>query len=144
MLQVHTIAEAIKTRLLEIPELKGKVVAFHQPNIDAEVEGRLNKTGGLAVVIRLTSTVNASKSRKSSYYVGRYTVSLWTLKLLSPKDVTRFDALEAAIEAKLQGWWPANVPSNKVMWIQCDGHSYPENPIFHVSSLSISAPGNLN
>ena len=142
MTRLRTIAEAIKTRLEEVPGLSGKVVVLRRATIDTEFDKRMNKVKGRAVIVRLLGARNIGKA-KSSFYVGTFTVSLFTVPLLTQKDVEDVDDLMTAIEGKLQGWWPENVPSNSVMWMNCDGITYPDDRAYDVSVLTVNAPGNL-
>jgi hypothetical protein len=143
MTRFRTIAQAMKARIEEIPELAGKVVVYRRSDIESEFARRMNKTRGKAVVIRLLSAKNVTQG-KSSYYAGRFSVTLFTVPLLTQKDAEDADDLMTAIEAKLQGWWPPAVSSNTVMWLQCGEVTYPDDDTFDVTQLTISAPGNLN
>jgi len=143
MTRLRSIAEAMKTRLEEIEELAGKVVVFRKYDIESEFDKRMAKTRGKAVIVRLLGAKNVQK-KQSSFYTGTFSVTLFTAPLLTQKDVMDSDDLMTAIEAKLQGWWPTAVASNNVMWLQCDGVSYPEDPNYDVSLLTVQAPGNFN
>ena len=132
----------MKARLEEIPELAGKVVVYRRSDIESAFARRMNKGRGKAVVIRILSARNV-KDGKASYYVGKFSVALFTVPTLTQKDAEDADDLMTAIEAKLQGWWPPAVASNKVMWLQCDSVSYPDDEVFDVTLLTLSAPGNL-
>ena len=142
MTRFRTIAQAIKARLEEIPELAGKVVVYRRSDIESEFEKRMNKTRGKAVVVRLMSSKNVSRS-KSSFYTGRYSVALFTVPLLTARDAKDADELMTEMEAKLHGWWPEGVSSNTTMWLHCEGTSYPDDPTYDVAVLTLSAPGNL-
>lgn len=142
MTRFRTIALAMKARLEEIPELAGKVVVYRRSDIESEFSRRMNKSRGKAVVIRLLSARNV-KDGKASYYAGRYSVTLFTTPLLTQKDAEDADDLMTAIEAKLQGWWPGGVASNKAMWLQAELVEYPDDDVFDITRLTLSAPGNL-
>ncbi|WP_193214802.1 hypothetical protein [Luteolibacter marinus] len=142
MTRFRSISQAIKARLEEIPELAGKVVVYRRSDIESEFGKRMAKTRGKAVVVRLMSSKNASRS-KSSFYTGRYSVALFTVPLLTAKDVKDADDLMSEMEAKLHGWWPPEVSSNTAMWLHCEGTTYPDDPTYDVAVLSLTAPGNL-
>jgi len=142
MTRFRTIAQAMQARLEEIPSLAGKVVVYRRSDIESEFTRRMNKARGKAVVIRIISARNA-KDGKVSFYAGRYSVTLFTVPLLTQKDAEDADDLMTAIEAKLQGWWPTGVSSNKAMWLQCGDVTYPDDEAYDITQLTVSAPGNL-
>lgn len=148
MLRLRTIARAMKTRLEEIPELQGKVVVFFRANIASEFEKRMSKAKGRAVIIRLPSGKNSGGKSKSSFWTGSYAIDLFTVPLLTQKDVKDADDLMTAIEEKLQGWWPEEVASNRSMWITCDGITFDaatgkDGTVYDLATLTVLAPGNL-
>lgn len=142
MTRFRTIAQAMKERLEEIPELAGKVVVYRRSSIESEFSRRMSKARGKAVVIRILSARNV-KDGKASFYAGTYTVTLFTVPLLTQKDVADADDLATAIEAKLQGWWPGDVSSNKAMWLQCGPIEYPDDDTYDATRITVRAPGNL-
>lgn len=142
MTRFRSIAQAMKARLEEIPELVGKVVLYRRSDIESEFGRRMNKTRGKAVVIRILSARNV-KEGKASFYAGKFSVTLFTVPLLTQKEAADADDLMTAIEAKLQGWWPDGVSSNKSMWLQGELVEYPDDDVFDITRLTLSAPGNL-
>jgi hypothetical protein len=142
MIRFRTIAQAMQARLEEIPALTGKVVVYRRSDIESEFNRRMNKTRGKAVVIRILSARNM-KEGKVSFFAGKFSVTLFTVPTLTQKDAEDADDLMTAIEAKLQGWWPDGVASNKAMWLQCEGVEYPDDDAFDITRLTVSAPGNL-
>ena len=132
----------MKARLEEIPELVGKVVVYRRSDIESEFKRRMDKTRGKSVVIRTLTAANV-KDGKSSFYAPVYSVTLFLVPLLTQKDVEAADDLTTAIEAKLQGWWPAAVPSNKAMWLQCGPIEFPDDDTYDVVRITVRAPGNL-
>ncbi|QJE95957.1 hypothetical protein [Luteolibacter luteus] len=148
MLRLRTIAHAMKSRLEEIPELQGKVVVFFRANVGTEFEKRMTKTRGRAVIIRLLTGQNTGGKAKTSFYVGNYAVDLFTVPLLTQKDIKDADDLMTEIEEKLQGWWPPEVPSNRSMYITCGSVTFEaatgrDGAVYDVATLTAQAPGNL-
>jgi hypothetical protein len=148
MIRLRTIARAMKKRLEEIPELQGKVVVFFRASINTEFEKRMKKAAGRAVIIRMLGGRNTGGKSKSSFYVATYAVDLFTVPLLTQKDIKDADDLMTEIEEKLQGWWPEEVASNRSMYITCDGVNFEgvsgaDGASYDLATLTVQAPGNL-
>lgn len=139
--RISTIAFAIAARLEEIPELAGKVIVHQRSKIRSEFEMRMKKTRGKCVVIQRQRGRNRSSIEKKVRWQGVYTVSLFTVPLLTQKDAIDSDSLVDVIADKLQGWWPPNVPSNNVMFLHVGDLTFPEDDNYDVSTLIVEAPG---
>lgn len=129
----------MKARIEEIPELAGRVVVYRRADIESEFERRMAKTRGRCVVIRLASAKNESKA-KTSAYRGFYGVALFTAPLLTQKDAKDADDLMGEIEAKLQGWWPDDMPSNRAVYLTSEGITFPDDASYDVAVLAIRSP----
>ena len=144
MSRLRTIAFAMKNRLEEVPELKGKVVVFRRADIESQFETRMGKTRGRCVVIRLIRGKNTSPNKLKARFAGTYTVTLFTVPLLTQKDGEDADDLMQAIIDQLHGWWPDNVPSNGTIWCNTDSLTFPEDPAYDIASLLVEAPRTSN
>jgi hypothetical protein len=129
----------MKTRLEEIEELEGKVVVYRRSDIESEFEKRMNKSRGKCVVIRTVSAKNESKT-DTSQFGGIYSVTLFTVPLLTQKDAKDADDLLAEIEAKLNAWWPNTIPSNLRMKLRSDAITFPDDPAFDVALITFRSP----
>jgi hypothetical protein len=130
----------MKDRLEEIEELTGKVVVYRRSDIESEFERRMAKTRGKCVVVRSVSAKNESKN-DTSQFGGLYSVTLFTVPLLTRDDAKEADDLIAEIEHKLNGWWPDTIPSNFRMKLKSDGITYIEDPEYDVVQLTLRTPG---
>lgn len=141
MARLRTLAEAIKTRLEEIPELAGKVIVYRRKNIESEFQRRMEKASGKAVVIRLISAKNQAKANQKPRFAGTYTVTLFSHPALTYKDTQALDELlEEKIAPALHGWWPEAIPSNGLIWCDTDTITFPDDPEFDVAVLTLQAP----
>lgn len=129
----------MQARLEEIPELEGKVVVYRRADIDSEFEKRMNKSRGKCVVIRTVSAKNESKT-DASQFGGLYSVTLFTVPLLTQKDAKDADDLLAEIEAKLNAWWPQSIPSNLRMKLKSADITFPEDPSFDIVQITFRSP----
>lgn len=140
MSRIRTIAFAIKDRLEEIPELKGKVVVYRRADIESEFEKRMVKTRGKCGIVRAISRKNRSNTGAANIQ-SVFTISIFSTPLLTQKDAKDADALIESIEEKLQGWWPENIPSAGGLFrIHCDTTTYPDDPSYDVAVMTIQAP----
>ncbi|MCW1885630.1 hypothetical protein OKA04_12900 [Luteolibacter flavescens] len=140
MSRLRTLAHAMKARIEEIPDLAGSVVVFHRSNVETEFEKRMAKTRGRCVVIRLIRGKNQTRDKVKPRFRGTYSVTLFTVPVLTQKDANNSDALMELIVGKLHGWWPAAVPSNGSIWLDCDSITYPEDTEYDVSVLTVETP----
>lgn len=129
----------MKERLEEIEELTGKVVVYRRSDIESEFEKRMNKTRGKCVVIRAVSGKNESKT-DASQFGGLFSVTLFTVPLLTRGDAKDADELIAEVEHKLNAWWPDSIPSNLRMRLKSDGLTYIEDPEYDVVQLTFRSP----
>jgi hypothetical protein len=129
----------MKARLEEIEELAGNVVVYRHYDVESQLQTRMAKSAGKCVIIRLISAKNESKA-KASQFVGTITVTLFTLPLLTQSDLKNADTLVAEIEAKLNDWWPATLPSNRVMSMKSGDITFPDDPEFDVTSIIFRTP----
>ncbi|WP_193211350.1 hypothetical protein [Luteolibacter marinus] len=63
MTRFRSIAEAIKARLEEIPEIAGRVIVYRRSDIESEFTKRMNKARGKAVVVRIAASIRHAYSR---------------------------------------------------------------------------------
>ena len=140
MSRLRTLAQAIKVRLEEISELAGNVVVYHRSNVETEFEKRMAKTRGKCAVIRLFRGKNQSRDKVKPRFRGLYSVTLFTVPVLTQKDAKDSDQLMEDIIGKLHGWWPSEVPSNGSIWCDCDSITYPEDSEYDVSVLTVETP----
>lgn len=140
MSRLRTIAHAIKERIEEIEEFYGSVVVFHRKNIVSEFESRMGKAKGKVVIVRLLDASNTSRGKTTARFSGKYTVSLIIEPALSRQDATDADLLIETIAEKLHGWWPETIPSNGLVWLDVSTITFPEDPNYDVSVLTLQAP----
>ena len=140
MSRLKSIAHAIKTRIEEIPELLGKVVVYDSSSVEAEFDQRMGKAKGKVVIVRLLTGTNTSKQKTKARFSGKYTVSLFTSPVLNAKDAKDNDALMDEIIELLHGWWPASIPSSGSIWCSTDLLTFPDDPQFDVTVLTLDAP----
>lgn len=138
MSRLRTIAECMKDRLEEIPELAGKVVIYRRSDIESEFQKRMEKAKGKAVVIRLISGKNESQGKAKARFSGSYTVTLFTVPVLTQGDAKDADSLMDEITAKIQGWWPPSVPSNGTIYLQTGALTFPDDADYDVSNLTVT------
>jgi hypothetical protein len=139
MARLRTLAFEIKDRLEEIPELEGGVVVYRRADIESQFERRMAKTRGRCVIVRLLNAKNESKARTSAYEAS-YTVTLFSKPTLTAKDAKDADDLTAEIEAKLHGWFPESLPSNRVMRFTAESLTFPDDPQYDVAVLTLRSP----
>lgn len=139
MSKLRTLAFLIQDRLEEITELAGNVVVYRRSDIESEFEMRMNKVRGLCVVVRLLSAQNDS-GRKTSLFAGSYSITLFTVPVLTQHDAKDSDALMAEIEAKINGWWPASLQFTGTSWLKSGGITYPDDKSYDVSLLTVKSP----
>lgn len=140
MSRLKSIAQAIKTRIEEIPELLGKVIVYDSSSVEAEFEKRMAMTKGKVVIVRLLIGTNTSKQKNKARFSGKYTVSLFTAPVLTAKDAKDSDALMEEIVELLHGWWPSTIPSSGAIWCSTDLLTFPDDPQFDVTVLTLEAP----
>jgi hypothetical protein len=140
MPRLRTIAHAIKERIEEIEELYGSVVVYHRKNIISEFESLMGKAKGKAVIVRLLDARNTSRAKTIARFSGKYTVSLILAPMLSRQDAVEADLLIETIAEKLHGWWPETIPSNGLVWLDVDSITFPDDPDYDVSVLTLQAP----
>ena len=129
----------MKARLEEIAELTGNVVVYRRSDIESQLETRMAKTKGKCVIIRLIKAKNESKS-EASFFTGDYTVSLFTVPLLTAEDAKDADDLIAEIEGKLNGWWPDSLASNSRMFLRSGDLAFLDAPEFDITQLTVKSP----
>lgn len=135
----------MKERLEEIPAIKGRVVIFSRSSIEDDFNARMEKSDGRCVIIRLVRSKNMSPDHKKARRQGIYSVTLFTDPLLEKKAAEKADEIMDAIDAKLQGWWPAEVPSNGLFWCGCGEGSFPDdNSDFDLSQILVTAPQKIS
>lgn len=140
MPRLRTIAYAIKERIEEIQELHGSVLVYHRKNIASEFEARMGKAKGKVVIVRLLDARNTSRAKTTARFSGKYTVSLILEPALSRQDAVEADLLIETIAEKLHGWWPETIPSNGLVWCDVDSITFPDDPDYDVSVLTLQAP----
>lgn len=141
MSRLNTIAIAIKDRIEEIDSLFGCVIVYHRKNIASEFEARMGKAKGKAVIVRLIEGKNTSRGKTTARFSGKYTVSVILEPALNRKDAYDTDLLIESIAEKLHGWWPEeSIPSNGLIWCDADSITFPEDPEYDVSVLTLQAP----
>lgn len=129
----------MKARLETIPELAGNVVVYRRSDIESQLESRMAKSKGKCVIVRLIAGKNESKS-DASFFTGKYTVSLFTVPILSANDAKDADDLLGEIEAKLNKWWPSDLPSNKRMFLKSEDIAFVDAPEFDIVQLTLKSP----
>lgn len=140
MSRLRSIALAIKDRLEEIESLAGKVVVYHRKNIASEFDARMGKAKGKVVIIRLVSGKNTTRGKLIPRFAGNFTISLVMEPALTKQDAQDEDLIIEAIAAQLHGWWPASIPSNGAIWCDADSITFPDDPDYDVSVLTLQAP----
>lgn len=140
MSRLRSIALAIKDRLEEIDGLSGSVVVYQRKNIAREFEARMGKAKGKVVIIRLLDARNTSRNKATPRFSGKYTISVVIEPALTRQDAQDADLLIETIAEKLHGWWPETIPSNGIIWCDADTITFPEDPDYDVSVLTLQAP----
>lgn len=140
MSRLRSIALAIKDRLEEIDGLIGSVVVYQRKNIAREFEARMGKAKGKVVIIRLLDARNTSRNKATPRFSGKYTISVVIEPALTRQDAQDADLLIETIAEKLHGWWPETIPSNGIIWCDADTITFPEDPDYDVSVLTLQAP----
>lgn len=139
MARLRTLAYAMKGRIEEIPELAGQVVVYRRADIESQFESRMGKVSGRCVVIQLVNATNEG-NRDTSQFAATYNVSLWSVPLLNVRDAVKLDDLTAAIEDKINGWWPVDIPGNTRMCMRTVDLKFPEAAQYDVSALTFKTP----
>lgn len=140
MSRLRTIGHAIIERLGEITELAGNVVFYSRANIESEFERRMMKAGGKCAVVRLISGDNQTPKKREARYSGAYSVTLFTVPVLTQNDAKDSDSLVNEVIDKLHGWWPPNVPSNGIIWLETGAMTFPDDPDYDVTNLVVNVP----
>lgn len=140
MPRLRTIAIAIKDRIEEIEEFAGCVIVYHRKNIASEFEARMGKAKGKVVIVRLLDARNTSRNKPTARFSGKYTVSLVLEPALTRQASLDTDLLIETIAEKLHGWWPEAIPSNGLAWCDVDTITFPDDPDYDVSVLTLQAP----
>jgi len=140
MSRLRSIALAIRDRIEEIDSLSGSVIVYHRKNIASEFEARMGKAKGKAVIVRLIDGKNTSRNKATPRFSGKYTVSLILDPALTRQDAQDTDLIIEAIAEKLHGWWPESIPSNGLIWCDADTITFPDDPDYDVSVLTLQAP----
>jgi len=137
MARIKTLPAAIKARIEEIRELKGKVVIFKSASVEADFNSRMGKVGGKVAIIRVTGGKNETSGKKSAFACN-VSISLFTVPTLkAEKDC---ETLMTEIEAKLHGWWPESVAHNTAVYLRSDTISFPDNPTYDIAVLTLKTP----
>ena len=144
MFRLNAIAFAIKKRLEESPELKGKVVVLSEIDIESKFRIRMEKMGGACVVVRLLEGKNFSRNKLKVRFAGAYTVTLFMSKFSNQSEVALADRLLEEIPTKIHGWWPDEIPSNGVMYCDIENVKFPEDTPYYVAVLTVYAPRTTN
>jgi hypothetical protein len=131
---------AIKERLEEIPTLAGSVVVYHRKNIASEFDARMGKAKGKVVIVRLISGKNQTRGKLLPRFAGNFTISLILEPALTKQDLQDVDLIIEQIASKLHGWWPDSIPSNGMIWVDADAITFPDDPDYDVSVLTLQAP----
>lgn len=129
----------MKSRIETIPELSGNVVVYRSKDVESELKKRMAKTKGKCVIIRLITAKNESKTDKSAF-IGNYTVTLFTVPLLTAGDAKDADDLLAEIEDKLNNWWPENLKSNTRMSLKTGDIAFREEGDYDIAQIMIKSP----
>jgi len=140
MSRLFTIAYAMRDRIEALPGLAGCVVVDRQNDLEAEFGTKLVKSKGKAVVIRLVSAKNPNRTHTKPSFAGTFTVTLFCSPLLTAKDAVAADDLMESIWTALHGWWPPNIPSNGLLYCDCQSVEYSDAPNFSVSRLTVESP----
>lgn len=140
MSRLRSIALAIKDRIEEIDALHGSVIVYHRKNIASEFELRMGKAKGKAVIVRLIDGKNTSRHKTTPRFSGKYTVTLVMEPALARQDAQDADLIIEAIAEQLHGWWPEHIPSNGIIWCDADTITFPEDPDYDISVLTLQAP----
>lgn len=140
MSKLQAIAIAIKDRIEEIEGLAGSVIVYHRKNIASEFESRMGKVKGKVVIVRLIEATNTSRNKLLSRFSGTYTVSVILDPALTKQDAQDVDLIIEGIAGKLHGWWPSSIPSNGIIFCDVDKITFPEDPDYQVSVLTLQAP----
>jgi|APGre2960657404_1045060.scaffolds.fasta_scaffold00544_7 hypothetical protein len=130
----------MKARLEDqIPELADRVIVYRRHDIESQFEQRMAKSKGRCVVIRLISAKNTSKA-DASFYEGNFTVSLFTVPLLTASDTKDADDLLAEIEAALNNWWPTTLKSNTRMKLKSGDITFRDENEFDIAQIIFTSP----
>lgn len=140
MSRLRSIALAIKDRIEEIDDLRGSVIVYHRKNIASEFEARMSKAKGKVVIVRLIDGRNTTRNKTTPRFSGKYTVSVILEPALTRQDAQDTDLIIEGIAAKLHGWWPESIPSNGIIWCDADTITFPDDPDYDVSVLTLQAP----
>lgn len=152
MTRFRTIAEEIKKRIeAKVPELAGLVILHYGNSTEAEFDKRMGMTKGKCVIVRLIRERRASPGNKTALYVGVYTVTLFTIPVLTAKDPAKYDDLMSATKEALQGWWPEGVTSPTTWFLDCLDVEHPIGTFklrdgtsdCAAAVMTVLAPGNL-
>ena len=140
MSRLRSITLAIKDRIEEINGLAGSVVVYHRKNIASEFDARMGKAKGMVVIVRLLGGKNRTRGKVIPRFSGNITVSLFMEPALTRQDAQEEDLIIEKIAEKLHGWWPESIPSNGRIWVDADTITFPDDPDYDVSVLTLQAP----
>ncbi|MBK1884854.1 hypothetical protein JIN85_20760 [Luteolibacter pohnpeiensis] len=120
---LHTIAFAIAERIeKKIPAMKGRVTVWDD-TLTSAFSAKLANLRGSHILVKLEEEKNTSKT-KAALYHGAYTITYFSSRLLTANEATTRDSVMQALKDHIHGWWPENVPSNGVVWINTKAISH--------------------
>jgi len=130
----------MRDRIETVNGLSGAVIVDRQNNIGSEFLKRMNKAGGLAVVIGMAGAKNPSPEHKTLRLRASFSVTIFTKPIIRAKDAILADDLVEAVAEALHGWWPDSVPSNGGHRLRVTRAEFPANDTYNISSLTVSEP----